>query len=120
MGKRKIELNTEDHEKIKMLASRGTSISDIADYLGISKATLDRRIAENTELRQLIHSGRIHSNLEVSNIAFQMATSGKFPQMTMFWLKSKAGWKDNPTEVSTDSEESKPKLIVIVKDDKNK
>ena len=26
--------------------------------------------------------------------AFQMANSGKFPVMTIFWLKTRCGWKE--------------------------
>ena len=30
----------------------------------------------------------------MAQTAYQMAKSGKFPTMTMFWLKTQAGWRE--------------------------
>jgi hypothetical protein len=34
----------------------------------------------------------------VMQTAFKMAVSGKTPAMTMFWLKTQAGWKEHQLE----------------------
>lgn len=36
----------------------------------------------------------------VANVAFDMAISGKFPHMTLFWLRQKGGpaWQENKQE----------------------
>ena len=39
-----------------------------------------------------IDAGRPFARAKVAQTAFQMATSGKQPIVTMFWLKSQAGW----------------------------
>lgn len=49
--------------------------------------------------------------------AFQMATSGTIPAMTIFWLKARAGWRDRPEDAGTGDDEPTPvKVEVTVKD----
>lgn len=91
----KIEVNAQMVKRIEELASRGLSVKEISASLGFSKATLDRRISESEEVRQAIDRGRSKGIFDVSNAAFEMATSGKHPSMTMFWLKTRAGWSEN-------------------------
>lgn len=61
---------------------------EIADTLGISDETLRKHYRE-----ELDH-GMTKANARVVQTAFQQATSGKSPAMTMFWLKTRLGWKE--------------------------
>ena len=94
MARKKIKISKLDYPIIEKLASQGLSVSLIADYLGISKATLDRRISECEELSKNLNKGRSKGIESVSSVAYQMAISGKYPAMTMFWLKCQAHWKE--------------------------
>ena len=57
------------------------------------------------KLRQLygaeLDHGEELANMAVAGTAFNMATSGASEQMTKFWLKSRAKWKDGETGEQT-------------------
>ncbi|MBT3981260.1 MAG: hypothetical protein HOE90_07885 [Bacteriovoracaceae bacterium] len=92
----KIELTAQEIQKVEQLAAKGLSVGSIAGSLGISKSTLDRRIAESEELKLALEKGRSYGVTEVASKAFEMAMSGDYPAMTMFWLKCRAGWSEKP------------------------
>lgn len=60
--------------------------SDIANVFEVSEATLKKYCAEE------LSKGRSIAKAEVQNTAFKLATSGKCPAMTMFWLKTRDQW----------------------------
>lgn len=45
-----------------------------------------------------ISSGRSKAAAAVCETAFNMATSGAHPAMTMFWLKTRQGWREMGNE----------------------
>lgn len=108
----KKDLSEEDYITIERLAKAGFSVASIAGNLGMSKATLDRRVSEDFKARQALERGRSISIEAVANTAFDMATSGKHPSMTMFWLKSRAGWSDK-----AEATESSQSIIIVDSED---
>lgn len=88
MGRNKIELAGNYLEIIIKLSSLGCSRQNIADALGISLSTFERRIEEDPDIKKAIRKGKGRAIEEVANTAFKLATDGKHPQMTMFWLKT--------------------------------
>ena len=54
---------------------------------------IDEKILKRFYKRELSVSGKI-SNMVVARKALEMAASGRFPDMTKFWLKSRAKWKE--------------------------
>jgi hypothetical protein len=54
---------------------------------------IDQKLLKQFYSRELSVAGKI-SNLVVARKALEMASSGRFPDMTKFWLKSQAGWKE--------------------------
>jgi AcrR family transcriptional regulator len=66
----------------------GIPQEDIAAALGISLPTLHKHY------RQELDHGMTEANARVVRTAFQQATSGESPAMTMFWLKTRMGWKE--------------------------
>ena len=113
MSRKKIKISKSDYPFIEKLASQGLSVTLIADYLGISKATLDRRISECEELSIILNKGRSKGIEAVASAAYQMAISGKSAIMTIFWLRCQAGWKEKNNEL--DSDESMPIRINFVR-----
>jgi AraC-like DNA-binding protein len=59
-----------------------------ATHRGISEKTLRRCFKAELELAAAT------ANAVVANMAYAMASSGKEPAMTMFWLKTRAGWRE--------------------------
>ena len=98
MSREKIEISESELENIKKLASLGFSIKSIAASLGISESTLKRRRNENEAIDLSIKQGKLSGSLKVASKAFEMACSGKYPQMTMWWLKHQAGFEESKTK----------------------
>ena len=91
MPRPQLKPTAEDRKMVKTLAAFGVRHEEIARRIGIrSPKTLRKHFREELDF------GALDANLQVSGTAYKMATSGKFPVMTMFWLKSQAGWNDRP------------------------
>ena len=108
MSKQKLAVDSMQIGKIIELAGLGFSVRSIAAYLGMSKATFDRRVAENEELKLALDQGRARAYEVVASKAFEMAASGESPSMTQFWLKSREGWSDK----MSDESESDNRIII--------
>ena len=81
--------------QVDAYASCGTPHADIAAVIGIDAKTLRKHYA-----RELDFAG-IKANVAVGRTAFLMATGGPrrlwreaVPSMTIFWLKTRMGWKE--------------------------
>jgi hypothetical protein len=44
--------------------------------------------------RKELDRGAIEATAKVGQTLYQMATSGKHPAATIFWLKTRAGWRE--------------------------
>ena len=81
-----------DRQTVKMMTASGLRPQDIARVIyphgPISASTVRRKF--KNELRD----GKIELIKDVAVTAHRMALSGKFPVMTIFWLKCIAGWDD--------------------------
>lgn len=93
--KSKIKISEKDREEIRRLASIGAKVEQIAHVKGLAKRTLERYCGE--EMRE----GRSEGKSRVQQTAYEMATSGKWPAMTIFWLKTQDHWreKDRPEDL---------------------
>jgi uncharacterized protein YjcR len=79
---------------VKTLAAVGTRYVDIAHKLGINDETLRKHY------RQDLEDGRIDANSQVASTLFQKAKQGNMTA-AIFWLKTRANWKEtNVTEFS--------------------
>lgn len=84
------KLSNQDISEIEMLAGLGLAQEQIADIKHICVETLMKYAA--TAYRQ----GKAKAIAKVSKTAFEMAVSGRQPVMTMFYLKTQAGWREQP------------------------
>lgn len=104
--------------QVQVASGLGLTVEAIASILGISKKTLERRLKVTPGGADALLKGRSHAELQVTQTAFNLAVSGKCPTMTIFWLKTRARWKetevDRPTEDRADVEQKSnvPKLII--------
>ena len=84
---------------IEKYSGLGLSIKKIAPLLNIGTSTLERCFTTNDYyIADAVHRGRSKAEAAVTNTAFKMAKSGKQPGMTQFWLKTRAGWKEDAPE----------------------
>jgi len=82
---------TEAHRStVKSMAAYGVREEDIATELGLrSPKTLRKHFGQEIE------RAAIQANARVGQTLYQMATSGKHPAATIFWMKTRAGWREN-------------------------
>lgn len=100
-----------DHAQVELLASRGLTLEQIANSIGISPQTLHTRKNNDVELLEAINRGRAAGIKMVTNALFETAMAGNVAAQ-IFFLKNRAPeeWRDK-VEVSV--EETVPKPLVI-------
>jgi hypothetical protein len=85
-------LTPEQVTQVETLAAVLT-LDQIADYLGISNATLRRRISEDKEILSAYKKGKQRA---VSGVATSLLTQAREGNITamIFYLKTQAGWRE--------------------------
>ena len=86
-------------EQARKMASRGLTVSQISDCLGISESTLYGKQNEYTEFMDAIKKGRAEGLNSVSNALFEKATQGNVTAM-IYYLKvrDRENWGENQPE----------------------
>jgi hypothetical protein len=91
---------------VRSLAAYGIQHEEIAHMIGLrSEKTLRRHFREE------LTRGAIEATAQVSQTLFQMATSGKWPACTIFWMKTRGGWREKQSSESTPA--AVPDFIVV-------
>ena len=90
----KISLTKKQRVQLETLAGVGMTVEQIADYLGVSKSTLDRRISEEPEVADALRAGRSKAHGKVLQAAYDMATDKKHSDFTKFYLRSRYNWSE--------------------------
>ena len=98
----------EQRRRVKMLASLGQRHKQIAMVVGIRSTTTLRK-----HFREELTRGPAEAMANVRKTLFQMATSGKHPAATMFWLKTRARWEVGPGESERSRMARKPKRALL-------
>ncbi len=75
---------------VKSLAAYGIKQEDIATEVGLrSPKTLRKHFAQE------IKRAATQANARVAQTLFKLAISGEDVAATIFWLKTRAGWREN-------------------------
>lgn len=93
--------------KVFMLSSVGTRHEDIATVLSISADTLTKYYKEELD------KGRIEANASVAETLFKQAKEGNTTAM-IFWLKSRAKWKETSQHEISGNPDGTPVEVKIV------
>lgn len=80
--------------QVSVMSALGLDAKDIALVLDI-----EERLLKLYYTRELKVSHNL-ANAMVARVALQMAMSGRFPDMTKFWLKSRGGWKESVASIN--------------------
>jgi len=89
MPRPKLQPTDENRKMVRMMAAFGISQDQIASKVGIrSQKTLRKHFREELDC------GAVEANMRVAQTLFKMATSGNQPSATIFWLKTRADWKE--------------------------
>ncbi len=84
----------EQRRTVKSLAAYGIRHDQIARKIGIRSPKTLRR-----HFREELDQGVTEANAQVAQTLFKMAVSGKFLLATIFWMKARAGWNDQPPTI---------------------
>lgn len=126
-------ISPEMYPILENLSGLGMTQRQIACMLGMSLLTFENRMAENPEIREILKRGKALAISKVASKAYEMAISGENTAMTIFFLKTQAGWKETqhiehkvaPTEdMSTEEkleriEQLRLQRLESTEDDKN-
>lgn len=88
-------VDDELRSRVAMMVVSGASLQNIARVLCINPQTLRKYFADEIDCIPTVQ------NSMVADTCFEMATSGKNIAATIFWLKARAGWRDQPEAVPT-------------------
>jgi hypothetical protein len=87
MARPKIQPTDEQRRLVKSLSAFGVPQEQIARRLGIRSVKTLRK-----HYREELDAGALDANASVAKTLFIMATSGRHPAASMFWLTNRAGW----------------------------
>lgn len=94
----------EQRRQVRAMTAYGIGQADISAVIGISQPTL--RLHYRRELDTAIPE----ANSQVAQSLFQMATKGKNVAAAIFWLKTRAKWKE-PVHIANEDDD-KPFAII--------
>lgn len=108
--------NQDEIRQIETMAGLGMSGQDIAHVMGISRSTLYKRLNDTGLSSDTIKAQRKKGVAKVRQTLYQMATSGKVPAATFFYLKTIGGLreKDRMELTGKDGGAIQNKLEVVI------
>ena len=88
-----------DCDKAREMASRGLTVAQIADCLGLGERTIYEKQNEFPQFMQAIKKGRAEGINSVTNALFEKATQGNVTAM-IYYLKvrDRENWGENQPE----------------------
>jgi hypothetical protein len=87
----------EQRRKVKSLAALGLRQEQITTTIGLRSPKTLRK-----HFREELTRGTAEANAAVARVAFEMATSGKWPVMTRYWISVVAPSSEPVSDVADD------------------
>lgn len=112
MPRRRYEVTETARAEVLALAGFGVKHEDIALYLGIDEKTLRKYFKDE------LKSGSVRANAVIAKTLYNLAKGGD-ARSCMFWLKTRAGWRETDRHELTgaDGASLTPPIIRVVFDD---
>lgn len=95
-------------KQVQVMAAMGLTQKQMARIMGLGVDSLIKFYKEEVE------AGADVLNAEVAGTLYRMATSGKEPAATFFWLKTRAGWRERQDINLTIDQVPDDKLLAIL------
>lgn len=92
---RRVKVTIDDIRQMEALSGMGLNRDQICAILDISRVVFDSRLKEDDQIHNAIERGRALALQNVMKTAYQLAVSGECPAMTMFYLKTRARWRES-------------------------
>lgn len=93
--------------KIKALVACGVESDKIAMILDMTQGEF------LTKYGKYVATAEAEANATVAQTLFKLATSGKHPQASIFWMKARAGWDDKSELVEQLLDHTTPREDII-------
>ena len=90
-GRKTLEI---DYAKVEQLAAQGLTERQIAESMGISRSTVQRRKASDEAFEAAIKAGASRGLEQVTNALWENATQKGNVAAAIFYLKNRGGWTD--------------------------
>jgi hypothetical protein len=92
MARPPYEPSEQDRKTVRAMTAYGITQEQLITVLGITSKTLRKHF------RKELNTAAIEANAQVAGSLFRKASAGDVISM-IFWLKTRAGWKEPPQEV---------------------
>jgi hypothetical protein len=92
MGRRAHKPDPAQRRQVEAMAAYGIPEADIAGVLGVDPKTLRKHYREELDF------GETKANAQVAGFLFNAARNGNVTAQ-IFWLKTRARWRETPTEL---------------------
>ena len=102
----------EQRSTVRRLAALGIRQADIAEMIGLRSEKTVRK-----HFRRELNRGVAEANRQVAQSLYRLATGGKCPAASMFWLKCRAGWRER-REFDQTPLALPPFVVGLVRDDR--
>lgn len=96
MARPRFQVTNDKRQTVRVLAGYGLKQEEIVHMIGIRSPKTLRKYFQNE-----LESGTAEASAQVAQTLYKMATSGKHPAATMFWLKTRARWREKSHEELT-------------------
>jgi hypothetical protein len=92
MGRRAHKPDPAQRRQVEAMAAYGIPADDISRVVGIDAKTLRKHYRDELDL------GETKANAQIAGFLFNAAKSGNVTAQ-IFWLKTRARWRETPTEL---------------------
>ena len=80
--------------QVESIAGFGLNNEQVGAFFGYTESGFRNAHLKLPALREAMNAGRAKAAARVTQTAYELATSGKCPAMTMFWCKTRLGWRE--------------------------
>lgn len=109
----KKRLITEDELRwMKPSYALGMKMQQLADCLGVSKRTLERRLKDQPEVAVALSNARRSRNEQVAQSLFLNATENNNVSAQIFWMKTQARWSELEPDDANEQDYVAPDSLV--------